>query len=1119
MHLLVRETHGLDDAPAAADLGLTPAPLLLLSFSDSDLGAAATAWAATAAPRPGLRLANLARLTHPMSVDLLTEGVAAQARCIVVRLLGGLEYWRYGAEELAAACRRGGTFLALVPGDGRDDAKLRALSTVPDPAWRRLDAAFTAGGPGNVRVALRLMAHLAGLAADDAAPVAPVAAWGEYPLPDTPGDVAAIVFYRSHLLAGDTAPVDALARALAARGLAPRALFADSLKAPGTAAGIAATLRDWRPRVVLNLTAFAASQDDRASPLDAAGVPVLQTVLSAASRPAWAASSHGVSQSDLAMQVALPELDGRLLTTAIAFKDADRLDPDLEYARTVLRPDPEGIALAADRALGWARLAATPAAERRVAIVLPDYPGPAREGASSGQEGYAVGLDCFASLAAILRLLRQAGYETGPAPLPDAAALATRLCRPAQAPLLAGPEYRRLFATLPESLRGQITAAWGEAEGDIRVRHVRLGNLLLAIQPDRGSRTDRRSGYHDPDRPPCHPYVAFHLWLREREAIHALVQLGTHGSVEWLPGKAVTVSAACAPAALLRGLPMIYPFIVNNPGEAAMAKRRLGAVTIGHLTPPLRRAGLHGAPAELERLIDEYAAADGLDRRRTALLRRGILARAAECGLLDESGAAGTEEDQLARLDAYVCDVKDMQIRDGLHVFGAPPDPPRRAALLAALGRSCPAATADALAASLDASPAAERSALLAGLDGRFVQPGPSGAPSRGRADVLPTGRNLFALDPRAVPTRSAVTLAERAAAELLRRHRQDHGEWPRSLVVDLWSSTTLRTGGEDLALALLLMGARPVWDEGSGRVTGIEIVPLAVLDRPRVDVTLRISGMFRDAFPAQIALFDRAVAAIAARDEAADWNPLAAAARGLAGDERRRATARIFGAAPGRYGTGLEDTLARGHWTDRAALGAQYLAGSAAAYGQGLDGAIDERGFAARIASASAFVHTQDHAEIDLLDSPDYAAHAGGFAAAAATLGAAPSLYHADASDPGAPRLRLVAEELARVVRGRAINPDWIAGQRRHGHRGAAELARTLDSLHAFAATLPTRLDRQFDLYFDATLGDPAVDAFLREANPAAHAAMRARFADAVARGLWRPRRNFTAAVLAGAA
>ncbi|HKM65235.1 MAG TPA: cobaltochelatase subunit CobN, partial [Acidisphaera sp.] len=591
-----------------------------------------------------------------------------------------------------------------------------------------------------------------------------------------------------------------------------------------------------------------------------------------------------------------------------------------------------------------------------------------------------------------------------------------------------------------------------------------------------------KAGYHDPDLSPCHEYIGFYLWLRHVADVHVIVHLGAHGTLEWLPGKAAALSAACFPSALLGGVPVIYPFIVNNPGEAAAAKRRLGAVTIGHLTPPLRDAGAHGAAQTLDQMIDAYAAADGLDRRRAALLRADILTLARDSGVLAESGVAPGDDDDaaLARLDAYLCDVKDMRIRDGLHVFGA---------------GTCGAE---------------ERTALLAALDARFVEPGPAGAPSRGRPDVLPTGRNLYSVDPRAVPTREAVALAGRAAAELLRRHVQDHGDWPRALVLDLWGSTTMRTGGEDLGLALVLMGARPVWDDNSARVSGVEILPLALLDRPRVDVTLRVSGLFRDAFEAQVALFDQAARAIAARDfEDGALNPLAEAARVGPSQGIRTAPARVFGPAPGAYGAGLLPLVERGAWRDRDALGAAYLAAASHAYGRDLAGKAAPESFASRVAEAHAFVHTQDHAETDVLDDGENAAHEGGFAAAAASLGAAPALYRLDTSRPDAPRARTLAEDLARVVRGRAANPAWIAGMKRHGRRGAAEISRTLDALYTFAAATPIRLDAQFELLFGATLGDADTDAFLCTANPDARAAMWARFEDARARGLWHTRRN----------
>lgn len=1105
MHLLVRETRSLDDAEQAEDLGHAPADLVLLSFSDADLGAAAMGWSRLAEPRPTLRLANLGRLRHPMSVDLYAEDTLARSRCVVIRLLGGLEYWRYGAEEVAALCRREGIPLALLPGDGRDDARLAELSTVPPAMHARMDKLLAEGGPDNLAAALRLAAHWAGLGADDGTPPLPLPLCGEHGLGAEEADPqAVIVFYRSHLLSGDIAPMLELATALRARGLRVRGLYVASLKEPGSAALVRERLSAWRPAVVLNATAFAARQEGE-SPLEAAGAPILQVMLSGAAREAWAASPRGLSQSDLAMQVALPELDGRLLTAAIGFKAPAEPLPGLEQSRTLLAPDAGGIALAADRALGWARLAATPRAARRLAVLLSDYP------AMGGQEGHAVGLDSFASLAALLGDLASAGYDTGGETV-TAETLAQALTRGAPTPLLSLEDYRAAFATLPEALRQSVTAAWGDPEADptcrdgaFHARHLRLEKMLMAVQPDRGGALDRSAAYHNPDTPPRHGYIAFYLALRQ--GADALLHLGTHGTLEWLPGKAVALSEACAPRALLGGLPVAYPFIVNNPGEAAVAKRRLGAVTIGHLTPPLKSAAHHGAAAELEKLIDEYAAADGLDRRRTALLRRAILDRAGEAGLLEEGHIPRDipEEEALSRLDAWLCDVKELQIRDGLHIFGRPPAPERRALLLENLARATPGFDP----ARLDACAAAERDALLAALDGRFVPPGPAGAPTRGRADVLPTGRNLYSIDPRGVPTRSALALAEKAADDLLRRHRQEQGDWPRHLMLDLWGSATLRTGGEDLALALLLMGARPVWDAASARVTGVEIIPLALLDRPRVDVTLRISGLFRDAFPAQIALFDEAVRAIAARDEAPEWNALAAGAAGLEGAALRQATARIFGAAPGAYGTGLEEILAKGAWARREDLGHAWIAGSAAAYGQGLEGVAAPEALRDRLALAEAFLHSQDHDGTDLLDSPEVAAHAGGFAAAAALLGASPALYHADTSRPGDPRLRSVAEEVARVLRGRAANPAWIAGMMRHGRRGAAEIARAVEALHGFAATLPTRFDRQFDLLHAATLGDEAVLSFLAEHNPEALAALRARFAEARERGLWHARRN----------
>ena len=1118
MHLLFREAHSLDEIDAAVDLGQSPADMVFLSFADTDLAAATVARQERGEDLPTLRLANIGRLRHPLSVDVYVDEVIARSRIVVARLLGGFEYWRYGIEEIARVCAESDIPLALVPGDGRPDPRLAELSTVPPEALDRLDRCFAEGGPHNVGLALERMANLAGLGPAPTARLRPVPRFGEHSLAPEPEPCAAtavIVFYRAYLLAGDIAPLEELAARLSERGIRPVGLYVGSLKDPETAAYIAGRLKEVRPDLVLNATAFSARRDDSGSPLDAAGVPVLQLMLAGSSREAWIESARGLSQSDLAMQIVLPELDGRLSSTAISFKSEDAREDRLEYARTSHAPDPGGVALAAEQAARWIRLARSPRGERRIGMVLSDYP-------AAGQIAHAIGLDTIESGVEIVSLLRESGYEV--APDVSSLDLVAALCEAAPRPVLDVAVYRQLFRSLPEAARARIVEVWGPPEDDPAVedgtfflRYGRFGRLVAAIQPDRGRVLERKTLYHDPDVPPRHAYVAFYLWLRCVEDIDAMIHLGAHGTLEWLPGKAVAVSEACFPAALLGGIPVAYPFIVNNPGEAAAAKRRLGAVTIGHLTPPLKAAGSHGAALELERLIDEYAGADGLDKRRTALLRNDILDRADALGLLEECGAGRemSDDDRLAQLDTYLCDVKDLQIRDGLHVFGRIPSAGRRAALLEALQRNAPEALAADLEVRLDACAASERRALLDALDGRFVEPGPAGAPTRGRGDVLPTGRNMFTIDTRSVPTHSAMVLARRTGDELIRRHLQEKGDWPRSLMIDLWGSATMRTGGEALGLALVLVGAEPVWNEGSSRVTGFEIVPVDRLGRPRVDVTLRISGLFRDAFEAQIAMFDAVVRAIGRRQESGDLNPLAGLAGNLEDEAFRQATTRIYGAAPGAYGAGVSALIETGAWSARDDLGNSYLVSSASAYGQGLDGRPDPEGFSDRVRSADGLIHAQDHREVDLLDSTDFAAHEGGFVAAANSLGNQPEVYHVDTAQPEEPRARTLTEEIGRIVRGRASNPAWIAGMMRHGYRGGAEIARSVEGVFAFAATLPDRLDRQFDGIFDATLGNGDVDAFLKENNPAARGAMIDRFNEALDRDLWRPRRNSTAAFL----
>jgi cobaltochelatase CobN len=1130
MHLIVRESTSLDEIGEPQDLGLEPASFILLSFSDSDLatfraavkdpltlsfsprGEGTPEFPSTSgaepqpAPSPlgeraGVRgsisahFVNLASLRHPISADLFIDKTVPGTKAILLRLLGGLDYWRYGAEELAQACRKHGTILAVLSGDGRADPRLPVLSTLGTDELDVLDRLVCAGGPHNAGLAISaLLARADGTRiTQPATQAAALPEFGIYRKTEgRGGGRAAIVFYRSYVLAADLRPISGLAEALESQGLDIRAYYVPSLRTPDAAAWLGEELEQHMPDVIVNTTAFSARGEDGRSPLDRAGCPVIQAALAGCSEEAWLASSRGLSAADLAMHVVMPEIDGRLFAGAISFKDCDT------NGIVFHRQQRQGIEFAARLASAWAHLRRTPRESRTLALVLSAYPG------RPDQIAHAVGLDGPQSALRIAHHLKSSGYAIEALPR-DAPGLLSPFLTPHPVPLPQGERgllnyplplrervaakrpgegafiswslaaYEAAFARLPHSLREAVLGAWGAPEEDpavasgvIALPISRYGNLLIGLQPERGFFTDRKSGYHDPNLPPRHAYIAFYLWLRQEGAIDALIHLGAHGTLEWLPGKAAALSEACAPRALLGPVPVIYPFIVNDPGEAAQAKHRLAAVTIGHNTPPLIETSSSPALREVERLIDEYSAAEGLDKKRRDRLARDILGAVAKDGLEEVCGISSgmTEAEALMRVDAFLCGVKALSIRDGLHV--------------------------------LDGN---ELDAILRACDGCFIEPGPSGAPSRGRADVLPTGRNLYSIDPRTIPTTLACENGARMADAIVARYAGDHGDWPRGMVLDLWGSQTIRTGGEEIGTALALLGVKPIWDPQSFRVTGFEIVPLMKLDRPRVDVTLRISGLLRDMFPAQLAFFHAAVQRVAALEEDAASNPLR---------RQKGEIYRIFGAADGAYGAGVGERIEAGDWQSPGDLAASYLAASGTAYtGEG-KGVAARGAFERQVKEAAGFVHVQDHRETDILSSLDFAAHEGGFAAAAAALGNADAaIYHADAGDPDTPRVRTLREETARVLHGRALSSRWLAGQMRHGFAGAAEIASTVDSAYALAAAAGAVSSADFEHIYEAYLGDPTVAGFLARENGAALTAIQSRFKEAIARSLWRPLRN----------
>ncbi|MGA7326264.1 MAG: cobaltochelatase subunit CobN, partial [Rhodomicrobium sp.] len=1000
----------------------------------------------------------------------------------------------YGAEELAHACRKRGVTLAVLPGDGRDDPRLRALSTFDGSQLDMLEAMVRAGGsPNAARAIAALLAEASGKPIDLVFPsIEDLPEFGVYrEVKGTGGGSLAIVFYRSFLLAADTDPIDVLFEALAdVNAACPdiRVYYIPSLKAPGAADWLRQELQRQAPDVIINTTAFSAHGGDGGSPLDVADCAVIQAAMASCTKDAWEGSSRGLLSADLAMHVVLPELDGRLFGGAISFKDRDA------SGAVFHRPHPEGIEHIAALASAWMRLRRKAPRDRKLALVLSSYP------RRPDQIAHAVGLDGPESALRIAQRLIEAGYSItdlpstprmlleslrdkspltlslSPAWRGDAGANAeTNSEGTTRAVVWSLAEYKETFSQLPEPFREAVASNWGTPEddpafatGSIALPITSLGSLFVCLQPERGFLTDRKSGYHDPNLPPRHGYIAFYLWLGKKAGIDALIHLGAHGTLEWLPGKAVALSQTCAPRALLGPLPVIYPFIVNNPGEAAQAKRRISAVTIGHNTPPLSVTEPSPGLKEIERLLDEYSAADGLDNKRRDRLAQDVLNAVAKSGMQEVCGIAPnmTEAEALMRVDAFLCDVKALAISDGLHI--------------------------------LDDT---ELNAIVRALDGRLIEPGPSGAPSRGRSDVLPAGRNLYTVDTRAIPTPLACENGARMAGAILARYVEDHGDWPRSMVLDLWGSQTMRTGGEELGTALALLGVKPVWDHQSFRVTGFEIIPLMKLNRPRIDVTLRISGLLRDMFPAQLSFFHAAVRRVAALDEPAESNPLC---------RRKGELYRIFGADNGAYGTSIAQRINTGEWTASSDLGETYLAASGTAYTGDGEGFPAHRHFERQVRLADGFVHIQDHRETDILSHLDFAAHEGGFAAAASALGNKQArVYHADASVPETPRVRTLQEEASRVLHGRALSGRWLQGQMRHGFAGAGQIATTVDSAFAFAATSGAISSDDLEHLYEAYLGDPSVASFIARENGAALEAIQKRFKEAIARSLWKPRRN----------
>ncbi|MGE3254455.1 cobaltochelatase subunit CobN [Pseudonocardia sp.] len=1217
-------------------------PVLLLSTADTELLAAR-------------RCGEPWRTANPSRVDVaglpaLLDGVGV----VVLRLLGGRRAWPEGVDALVAS----GLPVVLLGGEASPDAELMGRSTVPAGVASEALAYLAAGGLDNLRELHRFLTDTVLLTGTGFAPPVPAPDFGVHGprLQDPARPTVGVVFYRAHALSGNTAFVDALCDAVEARGANALPVYCATLRgAPdellellGHADALVATVLAAGGTVAAGASAGGDEDSWDAGALAALDVPVLQGLCLTTTRATWEASDAALSPMDAAMQVAIPEFDGRIVAVPFSFKQTAPGDDLPVYVA-----DPERTARLAGLAVRHARLRSTPVAERKLAVVLSSYP------TKHARVGNAVGLDTPASAVVLLRALRRAGYAVGEFPEDSDALIHTLIAAgghdvewltdeqlaaaPTRVPLA---DYRSWFATLPAPLAERIVEHWGEPPGslyvdgsDVVLASLRFGNVLLMIQPPRGFGENPVAIYHDPDLPPSHHYLAAYRWLEHSFGADAVIHLGKHGTLEWLPGKGLGLSAHCAPDAVLGALPLVYPFIVNDPGEGTQAKRRGHAVVVDHLVPPMARADSYGELAMLEQLLDEYATVQALDPPKLPALRARIWEVVTAAQLhqdlhLDAAPGEDDFDDFLLHVDGYLCEIKDVQIRDGLHVLGGAPAGPARVdivlsilratqvwggtaalpglraavaawvgmdeqALLAVPGAPVPtsapappqwggftapgpeqshptaargapgeqverlarlvtlaggpAATASDLVDVLEAVarrlvegldargwtdagtvtadvlgepvpdvtavldfacrevvPRLERTTdeiahVLHALDGGFVPAGPSGSPTRGLVNVLPTGRNFYSVDPKAIPSRSAWEVGKALADSLLARHVADTGDYPASVGLTVWGTSAMRTQGDDIAEILALLGTRPVWDDASRRVTGFEIVSREELGRPRVDVTVRISGFFRDAFPHVIALLDDAIAAVAKLDEPDNLVHRHVEEDVAAHGDHRRATARIFGSKPGAYGAGLLPLIDARNWRSDADLAEVYAVWGGYAYGRGLDGREARADMEASFRRIAVAAKNQDTREHDIVDSDDYFQYHGGMVAMVRALaGRSPAAYVGDSAVPDAVRTRTLAEETKRVFRARVVNPKWVAAMQRHGYKGAFELAATVDYLFGYDATAGVVDDWMYATLAEEYVFDERNRAFMERSNPWALRGIAERLLEAAERGMW---------------
>lgn len=919
----------------------------------------------------------------------------------------------------------------------------------------------------------------------------------------------------------------------------------------------------------------------------------------------------GLSKRDMEANVTYPEINGDIITVPVSYR------PRAKGNRASI-PIPDRIEHLCRVAYGWGKLRSTPKEDRKVAILM------WQSASNSGNIGGAAGLDTMESIANELKRLEKEGYTVTGVPengaelvkeildnvTNDLDSMSSEYLREHAADLMSKEDYEPYFHSIPEWNQEMKVKDWGEPPGtlcvdgeDIVIPGLVKGNIYIGYQPLRGRAEKFAQNIHDPLLFPQHQYLAFYRWLRDDFKADMIIHTGTHGTLEWLPGKNVGMSRKCEPAVVLDGIPNIYPYIIDDPGEAMQTRRRTESIALGHMTPSMARADSYEQLDEVNVQIQNYLKnKSGASEERMSEMIRQIYEAAKKNNMLKDLGITdendpGAEDfaPYIVPLHEYIGELKDALIRADLHVLGKVPEgihfdemlysltrldngdvmslrdafaanqgldmgaavedlsgstggelnseavdrvdgelmgfiawmrengfdaPSAIAKLKADFGGTTPELEESVRYACESVAPrirkmSMEMDSLFDGINGEFILPGPSGAPTRGNADILPTGRNMYSLDPSLVPSKSSWEIGKRMADQMIEKYAEEHGGFPREIGFVIWATDTMKTGGDDVAYILWLMGVKPVWSRVGGQVVDLEVIPLSELGRPRVDVTVNITGLFRDTFPNLIDLIDNAVKLVIDLDEDDEDNALAANLRkdivdgiaaGLTPDEaRKRNSVRLFGAPPGAYGAGVNHAIASSQWETVEDLANIYRDWCSNGYAKGEYGTKMTDEFVRRFSQVAVTVKNLADREIDILDCDDYYEFLGGMNSFVRTYGRKDFVtYMGDDSDPKKSKIRSTKEELRFVMRSKAFNPKFIGGLKEHGYRGAAELANVVEFTMAWGATSNVAEDWMYEGLADRYLFDKDTQEWMKDVNPYAMMNILNRLQEAIERGLW---------------